>query len=1661
MKKIIILFTLYLAATSLFSQINDLYWKRIKSDPKNYVTIIEDYQNWLKTKYPDSIPSGALPNLKEFYRYVNYWTPRLGTDENGEFSYLNYYDVASDVYLDPICDTSDLAQWELVGPDSLPEQQLGLVDEILYNPRVSDEYLISPNHGGIWKSQSSGNSWVNKTDIMQLPGLSASEMIRNPYNTDTIYASTQYGTWGTEYGIGIIQSFDNGDTWQIMESFPDTNFPAVNKIIIDPYNSTAADSLVLYAITIDELYKSENSGDDWILINSPIIDSNLKHNSYMDLEIAYNGALFLTTQCGDTSYFFKYHNNEWEDLNENLSPFGNFVRASLTAPYGDTIFMLCDSVTADGIRKLYYSHNLGNSWTKFKDGVSSTGSGAFAARSMTEMEYSPESNLLYVSSLSMAYFKGTTPVYKYDIYQGHDDVRDIDLLGIDTIYDNGDTLIYQSFLTANDGGVTHVKYIISQWSPGIIAQWTTNLNANHLPIGNFIGFAVDNSSDEIIVGGLVHNGTQQFKNSNWSKIASNDGGDCEINWIDPNIIYYQSNASFKKKVNGISDNVYGEYDWYIGMKYELNPNDPYILYGGRVNKIIKYDERTEQAYILPTPDSLKHVGAIELNKNNTMYIADFEHIEKQSHEIAKTYDEGQTWIDLTNNYVHFQNDSLLLKNALKWKKVTEILCNPNDTNEVWISVGGIKVDTSITGNYPGMLRVIRSTDAGATWYDFSDGLTALPALDLEYQTGSNDRIFVSTDAGVYYREPGMTQWECFSEGMPIGSVKDIDYDPCSGYLYGSMDSRAIWKTPVNFIDAAIVIDTGQTLWDTRRRLTTDIKIQDGATLTITGDLYMGEDKMIIVEAGGKLIIDGAIISTTCDFMWHGIQVLGIPTMGQNGNDQGIVDIDDAVIMNSEYGVYTYKRVVNQTDGEWIYSSGHEGGIIEADGVVFKNNELAIDFYNYSSSSDSYFHTCTFVTNDDYIGTTNPSYFMKISQMSDIEINYCIFKNESSTNQLHSGIYSFNSDFDVDGYYLTSTSTWQCGEFEDLDYGIYALSSSSSKYIDVQHTAFDQCFRGIYISGMSNPRITENEFEINELFATNGGCGLYLNACSGYHVEANEFEHTGLGQYGLGILVNNSGTASNEIYRNYFTNLEQGISAQLINKHSLSNTQGLQILCNDFDDCEADILVPDMETIGSGIAGRQGVDGTDAEDMAGNMFYIEDDRPDGDYDDLNNEETYFKYYYPSNPATGYDVTDPIDYTTSTIDKYGKSIGSAWEFDNGCPSELTTGGGVKSSGEFTDYNEMLVFYTQQVNEVEAILDEIVDGGDTEGLNADVEMSTPPETMAIYNELMNESPDLSEKVVETSIDKDDVLLNSMVRDIMVANPHSAGIDILVEKLDERSVPLPEYMKAQILEARSNTSLKDQVESELAGYKIRQARALNGLARQYLSDTENPEIAMESLTQLYQGFDDINIKYRLAILLLSNGDYTLSNNILSEIPNQFSLNMEELLAHNNMVNFYNIIKAVKQDGRNETQVTSIEIQEIAEIYEAGHGLSSTYAQNILLDVGFIEYLAPIKLPDINKSNKLEQEYEELLKTKVPSQLSVFPNPSKDFVIVEYAQELQNEGLVEIQDVNGKLIKNILINRLKDQVTVPTQNWKPGLYIATLIIKGKTIESVKFTLVE
>jgi hypothetical protein len=384
---------------------------------------------------------------------------------------------------------------------------------------------------------------------------------------------------------------------------------------------------------------------------------------------------------------------------------------------------------------------------------------------------------------------------------------------------------------------------------------------------------------------------------------------------------------------------------------------------------------------------------------------------------------------------------------------------------------------------------------------------------------------------------------------------------------------------------------------------------------------------------------------------------------------------------------------------------------------------------------------------------------------------------------------------------------------------------------------------------------------------------------------------------------------------------------------------------------------------------------------------------------------------------------------------------WTYENGCPPSDEPGGG---GGGIEDTKGKMADAGQKIDSTENLLSMLIDGGNTEAVQTDVDNSIPPETMQVYNELMNKSPYLSDTVVSTAIEKEDVLPGAMIRDIMVANPKAAKSEKLMEKLDERWTPLPEYMKAQILQGRSVVSIREETESRLAAFKLEKAKYFNDLLRYYLNDTVNPLASLDSITVLLQNENSLNAKYKLAMMSGEWGAWSDGLAVLNNIPSQFELTPAEAEVHSQITTYYTLLSDIAQQGKSVFEADSTQIATLIDLEAYQSSMASVYARNILLALNQMEYDEPIILPDLLKSAAAMDEYKELLSKAddAPGFIKVKPNPAKDYIIIEYELEQEVKATIEINNISGKLKYSENFKNRQDQFTVDTRNWKAGIYI-------------------
>lgn len=108
--------------------------------------------------------------------------------------------------------------------------------------------------GGIWKSADSGQTWIQKVEVLLTGGKVASianvdvaDIVFDPQDHNTIYLATE--------ADGIVYSYDGGNSWQ---KFRSLNREKIRAVAVDPVFKCT-----LYAATGNKLYKSNDCGRFW------------------------------------------------------------------------------------------------------------------------------------------------------------------------------------------------------------------------------------------------------------------------------------------------------------------------------------------------------------------------------------------------------------------------------------------------------------------------------------------------------------------------------------------------------------------------------------------------------------------------------------------------------------------------------------------------------------------------------------------------------------------------------------------------------------------------------------------------------------------------------------------------------------------------------------------------------------------------------------------------------------------------------------------------------------------------------------------------------------------------------------------------------------------------------------------------------------------------------------------------------------------------------------------------------------------------------------------------------------------------------------------------------------------------------------------------------
>lgn len=142
-----------------------------------------------------------------------------------------------------------------------------------------------------------------------------------------------------------------------------------------------------------------------------------------------------------------------------------------------------------------------------------------------------------------------------------------------------------------------------------------------------------------------------------------------------------------------------------------------------------------------------------------------------------------------------------------YRFVTDIAIDPTNPDDVWVTLSGFNgTGPKQTGH------VFRSTDAGIVWTDVSGNLPDGPANAIAIlPSGTNRKVFLGTDVGVFASSNLGLTWARFQTGLPNVVVSDIRLDNPARRLIAATYGRGMFTACTGAVPAGDAFATPRVL----------------------------------------------------------------------------------------------------------------------------------------------------------------------------------------------------------------------------------------------------------------------------------------------------------------------------------------------------------------------------------------------------------------------------------------------------------------------------------------------------------------------------------------------------------------------------------------------------------------------------------------------------------------------------------------------------------------------------------------------------------------------------------------------------------------------------------------------------------------------------------
>ncbi len=667
-----------------------------------------------------------------------------------------------------------------------PSLTSGRIADIAVNPKNFSEYYVASASGGVWRTTNGGVTFTPIFDGQASFSIGCITIDPNNSNVIWVGSGENNNQRVVGYGDGVYKSEDAGKSWQNVGL---KNSEHVGKIVVDPNNSdivyVAAYGPVWSSGGERGIYKTIDGGKSWkqVLNVSEHTGFNEIHmdprNSNVLYATAHQRQRKVFTYIGGGPESALYRSNDagatWTKSTRGLPADTDLGRIGLAiSPVNpDNLFAIVEATGDKG--GFFASTDRGASWEK-------------------RSSYSTSGN--YYQEI-FADPKDGSKLYAMDVYMKvtNDGGRTWSNVGEKSKHVDNHALWInpnntQHLLNGNDGGVYESYDGGKNW----------NYKSN-LPVTQFYKVSLDNSfpfyyvyggtQDNFSLGGpsrtISANG---IVNSDWFITNGGDGFESQADYVDPNIIYaesqygglvrYDRKSGESIEIRPVEAAGEAPYRWNWDAPLLISQHDHKRIYFGS-NKVFRSNDQGNTWQVI-SPDLSRgvdrnkltvmgrvwSVDAVAKNGSTDKYgqlttiaesLVDDKIIYAGTDDglIHVTTDGGQNWTKIDN-----------IPGAPQQTYINQIITSAHDKNVAYVAINHHRY-----GDFKPYL--FKTTNAGKTWTAIQNNL---PARGTVYTVAEDHKnanlLFAGTEFGVFFSIDGGASWTQLKGGLPPVAIKDLE-----------------------------------------------------------------------------------------------------------------------------------------------------------------------------------------------------------------------------------------------------------------------------------------------------------------------------------------------------------------------------------------------------------------------------------------------------------------------------------------------------------------------------------------------------------------------------------------------------------------------------------------------------------------------------------------------------------------------------------------------------------------------------------------------------------------------------------------------------------------------------------------------------------------------